>query len=229
MSDIDLDYLRDRLQEADFVPYEWDGEDRNISVFRSKDDLIAWYCQPPGVENQPYRDRGFYARELAMLSRVIQPKVVVELGTSLGIGTCLLRWLNPEARLVTVDVNVETFMPGDRRVPMGHLAKWQGIKCEYVCGNSWDYRCPGVDLCFVDAEHSYEAVLADSKRAWDNLGVFRTAERGYTLCHPWAIVWHDHNDRHPGVVAAVQCFCAMKNVDLQSRSDSDTVWIMGEI
>src|SRR5207249_4622394 len=97
-------------------------------------------CQPPGIERQPYRDRAFYARELAMLSRTVRPRVVVEFGTDQGIGTCLLRWLNSSARLVTVDVNVLTFIPGDRRVPIGHLAKWQGIDCQYVHGNSWDYQ-----------------------------------------------------------------------------------------
>ena len=213
----DLDYLRDCLQEATFTPYEWNEEDRNVGAFRSKEELIAWYCQPPGVVNQPYRDRAFYTRELARLSRMIRPWTIVEFGTSLGIGTCLLHWCNPKARLVTVDIATETFLPGDRRVPMGHLAKHQGIPCEYVTMPSWEYQQAGVDLCFIDADHTYEPVSKDSEQAWKN----RSTD------HSWAIVWHDYNDRHLGVVAAVDEFCTRKSVSLRSREDSDTVWIIG--
>ena len=56
-TNIDLEYLRKRFQAAPFRPYPWDGEDRNIGAFRSKEELIAWYCQPPGEVGQPYRDR----------------------------------------------------------------------------------------------------------------------------------------------------------------------------
>src|SRR4051812_16302905 len=151
MSDIDLDYLRQRLLEAKFIPYSWDEEDKNIGAFRSREEFIEWYCQPPGVVNQPYRDRAFYTRELAALSRLVQPRTVVEFGTSLGIGTCLLRWLNPTAHLTTVDVNSVTYMPGDRKVEIGHLAKHQGFECNYVLGPSYDHEAPDTDLCFIDA------------------------------------------------------------------------------
>ncbi len=215
---VDLDYLRARLQAAEFTPFKWDGEDRNLAAFRSKEELVAWYCQPPGEVGQPYRDRGFYCRELAMLSRVIKPRSVVEFGTSLGIGTCLLRWLNPEALLITVDINRETFLPGDVRVPMGHIAKHQGFRCGFIEGcNACVYAQRCVDLCFIDADHNYAAVLKDSQRAWDN----RASD------HRWAIAWHDHNDRHPGVMRAVAEFCKSKSLLLQSRDDSDTVWVTG--
>jgi hypothetical protein len=218
VDDVDLDYLAMSLKNAEFVPYPWIGEDKNIGAFISRKSLIEWYCQPPGLDGEPYRDRGFYTRELAMLSRIVQPRVVVEFGTSLGIGACLLRWLNPKASLVTVDINEETYMPGDLRVEIGHLAKYQNIACKYVQGNSWGYRRPsGVDLCFVDGDHSYEAVAKDSKRAWGNRAID----------HPWAIVWHDYNERHPGVVQAVTEFCSANSLKPQSKQDSDTVWVIG--
>lgn len=212
-----LDYLRACLETADLRPYPWDGEDKNLGAFRSREELIAWYCQPPGVVAQPYRDRGFYTRELASLSQWVRPRTVVEFGTSLGIGTCLLAWLNPTAWLVTVDVNDKTYMPGDKIVPMGYLAVWQGIKCGYVLCKSWEYVATNVDLCFIDANHEYWPVLADSDRAWKN----RSTD------HRWAILWHDHNDRHPGVMRAVEQFCHEKKLILQSEPDSDTVWVMG--
>lgn len=217
MSDTDLDYLRWRLLDAEFTPYPWDGEDKNIGAFRSREELIEWYCQPPGADGQPYRDRAFYTRELAALCRLVQPRTVVEFGTSLGIGTCLLRWLNPQAHLTTVDVNSVTYMPGDVKVEIGHLAKHQGFKCNYVLGRSWECLVPTVDLCFIDADHSYEAVVKDSDRAWSNRSIF----------HKWAIVWHDHNERHVGVVRAVGEFCHKHMLFLQSKMDSDTVWVTG--
>lgn len=218
--DADLEYLRTRLMEAELVPYQWDGEDKNLGAFRSKKELVRWYCQGPGTEGQPYRDRAFYARELAHVSRVVRPNTIVELGTSLGIGTCLLRWLNPDAgRLVTVDVNDTTFLPGNQRVEMGRLARYQNIKCEYYRMKSWEYAQPGVDLCFVDADHDYAPVLADSHQAFKNRSWWRA----------WAIVWHDHNERHPGVQQAVAEFCAEGKLELQSRPDSDTVWVWGGV
>jgi hypothetical protein len=215
----DLEYLRQCLQAATITPCPWGGEDKNIGAFRSKQELIAWYCQPPGAENQPYRDRAFYTRELAMLSRIIKPKTVVEFGTCQGIGTCLLSWLNPKAWLATVDVNAETFLPGDIRAPMGTLAKRQKIVCHYETKLSWEYQTSNVDLCFIDADHSYEAVAKDSETAWLN-----RSQHG-----PWAIAWHDYNERHLGVVRAVGEFYRLHGLELQSRPDSDTVWVWGNL
>ena len=225
MIDQDMKYLRACLSAAPLVAFQWDGEDKNLCAFRSKTELVTWYGQPPGKNGEPYRDRGFYCRELAMLSRVVQPKTIVEFGTSLGIGTCLLHWLNPTAALVTVDVNTKTYMPGNVQVPMGHLARHNNIPCEFVTQCSWHYTTESnVGLCLIDGDHSYAAVEKDSKRAWINrrvCGVKHSPSQ-------WAIAWHDYNDRHPGVVRAVNEFCAMVGEKLQERPDSDTVWIMGE-
>jgi hypothetical protein len=217
ITDPDMEYLRGHLARADLKPFPWEGEDRNLSAFRSYSELVAWYCQPPGKDGQPYRDRSFYCRELAHVSRVIQPRTVVEFGTSLGIGVCLLHWLNPSAEIVTVDVVEETFLPGDRRVPVGYIARLQGFRYHQVIGDSADYDNPEVDLCFIDGCHEYESVLRDSYRAYEN----RSED------HNWGIVWHDYNDRHLGVVRAVQEFCAYGGLQLQTRPDSDTVWVIG--
>lgn len=215
---MDLGYLREHLHAAELVPYLWDGEDMNLRAFRCKGDLVAWYGQGPGVNGTPYRDRAFYCRELAHLSRVVQPDTIVELGTSLGIGTCLLHWLNPTAHIVTVDISTRTYMPGDQQVEMGCLAKHNKVGAEYLTMTSWSFSGGPVDLCFIDADHSYRSVIRDSEAAWRNKASGRR----------WAIVWHDHNEHHFGVMQAVAEFCASKGIQLQSRPDSDTVWIMGE-
>lgn len=218
MTDLDLEYLRDCLLRATIVSYPWEGEDRNIGAFRSKEELIAWYCQPPGLDGEPYRDRAFYTRELAFLSRAVKPRTIVEFGTCQGIGTCLLHWLNPDARLITVDISDHTFMPGNQKVPTAHLAHWNGIPFEFVRGNSNGFRQSGIDLCFIDGDHTYDGVMGDSTAAWIN----------HSKDHPWAIVWHDHNDKHPGVMHAVRDFCVKRELALRIRPDSDTVWIVGE-
>jgi hypothetical protein len=217
-TDSDLAYLRKCLEGVRLLTYWWDGEDRNIRAFTSKAELVEWYVQEPGVDGEPYRDRGFYTRELAHVSRIVKPRTIVEFGTSLGIGTCLLRWLNPLARLITVDSSIYCYMPGDIQVYTGRLSAAQDIDCTYITGNSWDYECKDVDLCFIDADHSYEAVVKDSVRSWEN--------RSHN--HKWAIVWHDYNQRHPGVMQAVAEFCEWAQLTLQSRIDSDTVWVMGD-
>lgn len=213
-----LKYLRDCLSQAPLVSYPFAGEDRNLRAFRSRQELVEWYSQPPGKRGESYRDRAFYCRELAMLSMLVKPKTIVEFGTSLGIGTCLLHWLNPNAKLVTVDVNDEAYLPEDIKVTIGYLSKHQLIPCEYIRMPSWDYEATGkVDLCFIDADHSHEAVARDSLRAWEN-----KSSRGQ-----WAIAWHDYNEQHPGVMDAVNNFCNCMGIKLQSRGDSDTVWIIG--
>jgi hypothetical protein len=218
--DIDIQYLRECLQRADFLPIPWEHEDKNLGAFRSKEELISWFCQPPGVVDQPYRDRAFYTRELAHISRIVQPRTVVEFGTFLGMGTCLLRWLNLDSVLVTVDNAEQVRLYDNRPVPVGYLARLQGIPCAFIRGASWEYKsfwAYGTDLCFIDADHSYEAVLKDSICAWQNRS---------TDGHKWAIIWHDYNDRHPGVMHAVGEFCIGHDLLLRGRPDSDTVWII---
>ena len=68
-----LDYLRKCLEACPFRPYPWDGEDRNIGAFRSREELVAWYCQPPAPDGTPYRDRGFYTRARSL--GVMAPRI----------------------------------------------------------------------------------------------------------------------------------------------------------
>ena len=103
-------------------------------------------------------------------------------------------------------------------MPIGHLAKHQRIPCEFVTASSREYAALNVGLCFIDADHCYDAVWIDSVRALRN----RTTTSDH---HEWAIAWHDYNERHPGVVKAVNEFCEIAGRDIQSRTDSDTVWI----
>lgn len=216
-ADTDLRFFRERLAEATVSSCVLDETDKNLAAFRSQRDFIDWYGQPPAPDGTPYRDRGFYVRELAHLSRIIQPRTIVEFGTSLGIGTCLLRWLNPTAHLVSVDIARMTYLPNGQTVPIGWLAKLQGLVYTQRLTDSSIYEHEGVDLCLIDGDHTYDAVVSDSVRAWANK----------STDHAWAIIWHDHNERHPGVQRAVAEFCQLHQIALQQREDSDTVWVKG--
>ena len=217
-SDDWLSYFRSHAARAPFTPIPFDGEDKNLRAFASQRAFIDWFGQPPGPVGNPYRDEGFYVRELTEISRVIQPRTIVEFGTSLGLGTYLLHLLNPDALLITVDNRRTQFLPGDLTVPTGYLAKEQKIPVQFRLANSSSFAFPDVDLCFIDADHAYEMVLLDSERAWAN----RSRD------HAWAIIWHDHNERHPGVQQAVKEFCLEYDLKLQQRHDSATVWVSGD-
>src|SRR3990172_946109 len=127
MTDPDLAFFREQMASVTVASTVLDETDKNLAAFRSTRDFIDWYGQPPAPDGTHYRDRAFYVRELAYLSRTIQPRTIVEVGTSLGIGTCLLHWLNPAAHLISVDIARMTFLPSGQSVPIGWLAKLQGL------------------------------------------------------------------------------------------------------
>ena len=207
------EYFLTRLEQFDFKPWPFYGDDKNLLAFGSKEEFASWYCQPPGQVGEPYRDESFYPREFTNLSRLVCPKKIVEFGTSLGIGTLILRILNPDAELITVDNRTMQYIPGNIEVVTGLLAIHEGIKASFVHGKSWEFATANVELCFIDADHSYEGVAADNERAWKN----RNPERG-------AIFWHDHNNRHLGVMRAVKEFVERHQLTLKATSDSAIVW-----
>lgn len=211
-----LEYFKSRV---DYYPYfaghQFECEDRNLLAFTSRDAFRNWYGQPPGAVGEPYRDEGFYTRELARASQR-KPKKIVEIGTSLGIGTLLLTILNPDAQIVTID-NRATIPAGDgAEYPAGYLASINGSQHVQIIGDSKDQTFSDVGLCFIDGDHSYEGVLEDSENAWS----WKTDK--------WAIVWHDYNVRHPGVLLAVDKFCSEHELSLHAPSDSSTVWAQSE-
>lgn len=208
------DYFRQCLDAFEFHPWQFDGEDMNLRAFRSKQAFADWFAQEPGPRGSPYRDEGFYVRELTNLSCKIKPLRIVEFGTSLGLGTLILRILNPIANMYTVDNRLTQFLPGNVEVETGFLAKREDVRPIFVTADSWTFAKRFVCLCFIDADHSYESVKKDSFCAWEN----RRVTSG-------AIAWHDYNERHPGVMQAVDEFCREKMVSLNKLDDSCTVWI----
>ena len=213
-----LDYFRMCASKFDFVLWQWDYDgDMNLRAFASKAAFTAWFGQPPGpwhVHGVPsHRDESFYTRELATVSMLVRPKRVVEFGTALGIGAILLQLLNPDAEVTTVDIADTMRLPDQRFADIGYLAIIQDTGINFIRCDSVKYVEENVDLCFIDGDHSYAGASADTARAWAN----RNPERG-------AIVWHDHNERHPGVLRAVAEFEYDNGLPVNREPDSATVW-----
>ena len=213
-----LSYFTESVNTLFFKPYtDYQGEDKNIMAWRSKADFISWYGQPPGSE--PYRDNGFYVRELTWLSMWCNPKIVVEMGTDKGIGTFLLSRLNPQATIHTVDNKSEVLMPGDRKVETGLFAKENDFNIKFHTGESDQLDIADVDLCFIDGDHSKHGVWQDSLRAWAN------RSKG-----DWAIIWHDYREGEDftGLKIAINRFTDLVRKKVYKFTDSSTVWMVSD-
>jgi hypothetical protein len=208
--------FRERMKDLSLVPLNWEGPDLNMRAFNSPSAYVDWFCYHP-VTPEPCRDLSFYIRELTILSAMMNPTMIVELGTNLGFGTFLLSKLNPGAKLITVDIGELTKGPEPELVPTGFLARMNNVEYTQIFGNSWKTKIPEpFDFCFIDADHSYEAVVRDSYWAWEH----RNPQK-------YIIVWHDFapwDDMYLGTVRAITDFSNEKGIIVYRFEDSGTVW-----
>lgn len=213
-----LNYFTSCVQETPFVPFtDFEGEDKNILSWRSKENYIEWWAQPPGIINQPYRDDCFYTRELTWLSEWCKPEIVIEIGTDKGMGTFLLDRLNPQAEIYTVDIADHAYMPGDQQVEIGFFSKLNQCQVYYV--KEKPDICP--NLIFVDGDHSETAVWEDSLWAWEHVNKLKR----------WAIVWHDarqDSEEFMGLLRSINKFSDHIGKSIYKFADSSTVWLTGE-
>jgi caffeoyl-CoA O-methyltransferase len=91
-------------------------------------------------------------RVLSMISHLLKPQRVLEIGTYTGYSAlCLAEGLSPGGKLITIDINEEL----EKKV-REHFAQWQD-KIEYKIGNALDI-IPTLnevfDLVFIDADKS---------------------------------------------------------------------------
>lgn len=204
-----LEYFKKAVDSQPFVPYtDFQGEDKNMLALRSKENFISWFGQPPGLPQQPYRDECFYARELTWLSMWCQPKTVVEFGTNKGISSLILASLNAQATVHSVDIRDE--------VPMAKHCP----NIIFYHEDSKNFKMDEVNLCFVDGDHSKDAVWNDSLRAWAN-----RPQEGR-----WVIIWHDYMDSEEmrGLKMAIHRFSGLVRKVVYKFEDSATVWMTNE-
>jgi len=210
------DYFRYKMEDMKMIRFGWEGEDKNLKAFNSKKEYIEWYCFHPKAP-EPYRDFGFYTRELTALSNFMRPKVIVEIGTGLGAGTFLLYHLNPDAHLITIDRKRFQKAPENMVFQTGDLAIINGIPYNFIWGNSSSaIITKKFNLCFIDGDHSFAAVWEDSLWAWENKDEDN-----------FVIIWHDFREDNPefeGLRKAIKLFSEWANIDIHKLKDSSTAW-----
>ena len=209
------EYFKANTELMPFIPYTaYQGEDKNLLSWRSKEDYIRWWGQPPG--NEPYRDDGFYTRELTWLSKWCEPSQIVEIGTDKGMGTFLLDKLNENAEIYTVDIQDYVSLPSDKKVEIGFFSKLNQCQVYYM------REKPEIrpNLVFIDGDHSEAAVWEDSIWAWQHIN----------RLYRWAIIWHDfrQDGKHDGLLRAVNRFSNYARKKIYKFADSSTVWMTGE-
>jgi predicted O-methyltransferase YrrM len=101
-----------------------------------------------------------YGKLLFRLSGWFKPKTILELGTSLGIGSMYLAEGNPSAELITIEGSAET-----ARLAQENFVKLEIKNIRSLTG-SFDQVLPQIlkdnplfDLIYIDGNHQYEATL----------------------------------------------------------------------
>lgn len=201
-----------------FCPHRFLCDDSNMRAFDSADSFLSWFKQPPGPPGNPCRDELFYIRELSRISQNTKPDSILEIGTFIGIGTLILRILNPDARIVTVDNRAMLPAADNNTYPVGFIALLNQCKHHQLVECSATMEPSEFQMVFIDGDHSYEAVKHDSDLALKCVGLHNGEIR--------SIVWHDYAPATSGVIAAVNEFCGADNrITLNKLPDSGTVWV----
>ena len=101
-----------------------------------------------------------YAKLIAQIAQYINAKVIVELGTSLGITTLYISRLNPESKIYTLEGSPEV-----AQIAQKQFDKLQANNIELIVGN-FNEEFPKLlekqinpDLIFIDGNHTYEATI----------------------------------------------------------------------
>jgi predicted O-methyltransferase YrrM len=97
---------------------------------------------------------------LFRIAHYYQPRMILELGTSLGLSTSYLAYAAPGARVLTIEGAPAIAREAEKNF------REQGLKnIELVTGNFDEWvpfllgKIPGVDLAFIDGNHRREATL----------------------------------------------------------------------
>lgn len=102
---------------------------------------------------QPHMISGVYqGRLLSMLSKMVNPMRILEIGTFTGYATlCLAEGLTEEGKIITLDINEELAY-----LPKKHFEKsGLGDKIQFILENALDYldkTDEKFDLVFIDAD-----------------------------------------------------------------------------
>jgi len=101
-----------------------------------------------------------YSRLLYRIGQMLEPKIILELGTSLGINTLYLSASYPQAKVYTFEGCVET-----ARLAQDLFKNWKLDNINLVQGNiddtlpAWLKQVDRVDFAYIDANHRYQPTL----------------------------------------------------------------------
>jgi len=103
----------------------------------------------------------FQGRVLSMLSHMIRPNLVLEIGTYLGYSAlCLAEGLAEDGKVITIDILEET-----NRVAQSYVARTEySAKIEFLLGSASDMiptLTESFDLVFIDADKPNYSVYYD--------------------------------------------------------------------
>ncbi len=101
--------------------------------------------------------KGVYAKLLYQLSNHYQPQNILELGTSLGIGTMHLAWGNPKSKVISIDACKNTLA-----LAQNHLNQHKIQNVELIHAKFEDYLNQDLnlifDLVYIDGHHNGKAL-----------------------------------------------------------------------
>jgi predicted O-methyltransferase YrrM len=130
---------------------------------------------------------------LAVITAAKRPGQILEFGTYDGAGTWHM-WANSDgsARITTLDLPPNTKVKGSTDLGLQGIAHRPFLPADSrvrlieTDSRAWQPDVRGVDLCFIDAGHSYECVKNDSEKALPLMSA------------GGVIVWHDATWRRHG-------------------------------
>lgn len=176
----------------------------------------------------PFDGHGWFPKKtqepLLSLLKKLQPRYVIELGSWLGSST---RFLATNVQtVIAIDHWNGSPEHQDREE---HQERLKHLFTQFL-SNCWDQRerivplratteeafnrpLPVPGLIYVDADHSYDGVMADLERSWKILG-----KRGVLCGDDWN--WRDAKGDHP-VRQAVKDFAASRSKDIRTHG---TFW-----
>ena len=126
--------------------------------------------------------------EMAALSCIVaalRPKRILEFGTFNGLSTWHLVTNAPDAVVTTVDLPPEVSVAGstDSGLQKGKTREFlppsSNLRVVEIDSRAWTPDVEDIDLCFIDAGHSYECARNDTEKALKVM-----SRRG-------VVVWHD--------------------------------------
>jgi hypothetical protein len=199
--------FRDPREARAFLRYVGAYDDGMAShlVERSLHDIY------PGIANQEVTLRHRFepwslpygeAFVLAQITACLQPKSIFEIGTFTGGSTLIMAQHSPlDAQVYTLDLPPDRLrLPGDEPEQSERIGeRFRGTpyarKITQLVGDSgaFDFSpySRSMQLVFIDAVHTYEYVMNDSRAALD------------LLSQGGVIIWDDCSAEQPGVITAL--------------------------